>query len=57
MPKWKVANVYVIRCVHEVEADDENEAIRRGMDQDDDVDRARAKYSHTEVVEPVKEDN
>ena len=55
MPKWKVANVYVIRCEHEVEADNEGEAIRRGMDLEDNLDTMRAKYTKTEIVERLEE--
>lgn len=67
MPRWRVANVYIIRCVHEIEAPDEKEAIRRGMDQEDGLEATvrgryrgqrrgiRAKYSHTELEEPIEE--
>ena len=67
MPTWRVANVYIIRCVHEVEAPNEEEAIRRGMDQKDGLEATvpgrspgqrlgiRAKYSYTELEEPIEE--
>jgi hypothetical protein len=56
MPKFRVANVYIIRCVHEVEADNDQQAIERGMDQEDELDTARAKYAHTYVIEEIKEE-
>jgi hypothetical protein len=68
MPKFRVANVYVIRCVHEIEADNDQQAIEKCMDLDDGLEATvsgrypgqrlgiRAKYGHTYIVEEIKEE-
>ena len=56
MPKWIVANVYVIRCGHEIEAPDEEIAVLMCLDADDDLDTQTAEYWKTVIVqEPEKE--
>lgn len=56
MPRWLVANSYIISCEHEVEAADEEEAINLCRDIEDNLDTFAAEYCDTHVVQSPEEE-
>ncbi len=51
MPKYLMANYYAGSVIHEVEADNEDQAIEKARDMNDDINTSDLNYDETVCLE------